>query len=73
MRQLFGHILIDRYETPAALFSAEFSGKIHKFLRSLAAVIISLTHMLPARLLALTLYICTFIHSNVLCFYSLKQ
>ena len=59
MRQLFGCILIDRYLTPGVLspaeFSgvlspAEFSGKIRKFLRSLAAVTISLTHMLPAQL-----------------------
>ena len=48
MRQLFGCILIDRYVNPAVLSPAELSGKIHKFLRSVAAVIISLTHMLPA-------------------------
>ena len=48
MQQLFGCIPIDTYVTPAALSPAEFYGKTCKFLRSLAAVIISLTHMLPA-------------------------
>ena len=59
MQQIFRCILIDRYVTPAMLSPAEFSSKIRKFLQSLAAVIISLTHMLPASLLALTLYKCT--------------
>ena len=72
MWQLFVCILIDRYVNPAALSPAEFSGKIHKFLQSLAAAIISLTHMLPAWLLALTLCMCTAIHI-VLCFHSLEQ
>ena len=72
MRQLFRCILIVRHVTPAALSPAEFSGKIRKFLRSLAAAIISLTHMLPAWLLALTLCMCTAIHI-VLCFHSLEQ
>ena len=47
MQQLFGCILIDRYVIPVALSPAEFSAKLHTFLRSLAAVITSLTHMLP--------------------------
>ena len=73
MQQLFKCILIDRYVTPAVLSPAEVSGKICNFLQSLAAVIISLTRMLPAWLLALTLYTCTSIYIDILCFYSLEQ
>ena len=68
MWQVFGFILIDRYVTLVLLSPAEFPGKIAKFLQSLAAVIV-----LPAWLLALTLYICTSIHINILHFYNLEQ
>ena len=51
MWQLFGCILIDRYITPAAIFlgpgalSAEFSGKMHKLLRSLADFLLVLAFL----------------------------
>ena len=58
MRKLFWCILVDRYVNLAALCPAEFSGKMRNFLRYLVVVIISLTHMLPAWLLASALYMC---------------
>ena len=89
MQQLFGCILIDSYATPSSALSPEpealcwifwqnaQSFKILKlrilWLWPFCIVIISLTHMLPAWLLALALHMCTFIHINFLCVYRLEQ
>ena len=85
--QVCGCILKGRYNiTPAVLSPGPealcwISGKMHKFLRSLAeylaalafyVVIIYLTHTLPAWLLALILHMCTSIHINFVRVYSLE-
>ena len=46
---------------------------MQKFLQSLAVVVVSLTHTLPACLLTLALYMCTSIHINFLYVYSIEQ
>ena len=62
--------------------SAVISGKIHKFLGSLADFLSTLAFLychcifepyIPAQLLVLTLYIFTFICINVLWIYNLEQ